>query len=305
MPRAIVVGGSGTFGGIVARAIAARGLAVTLAARRRARAERLAAELAGGRAVSLDAADRLACAAALRGHDVAVLAAGPFSRLGLAFHEAALESACHAVDIAEDRAFVAAVRAMGPRFASKGLAAVTGASALPGVSLALALAARERHGPLRSARVALFVGNDNEKGRASVETIVAQAGRRFAAPGGPRVALRSGFTAPFPPPVGTRTARFIESPELDLFPALLGASGVVEVGVAFERDAIGRALAFLARTWARGPVAAAALAERSAGLSVGALTAPELLGWKALLSELEKDGITVVRGEATSPPRTE
>ncbi|HSB60416.1 MAG TPA: saccharopine dehydrogenase NADP-binding domain-containing protein, partial [Vicinamibacteria bacterium] len=158
---AAVFGGYGVFGSQVARELARLKVMVTVAGRDRARAETLAAALGPGhRWVAADATDAASCRAALAGASVAVHCAGPFSELGTALHAACLEAGVHAVDIADDRRHAAAVRSLGPRFRERGLAAVWGASSLPGLSGALATLAGGDGPPPDAARVVLFIGND-------------------------------------------------------------------------------------------------------------------------------------------------
>src|SRR5688572_19574987 len=129
------------------------------------RAQALAHTLGPGhRAVRADARGLDDCRRALSGARVSVVCAGPFSTLGDAALEAALLEGCHHVDIADDRRYVAAARALGPRFAARGLCVLPGCSSLPAISLALASLAAEGAAAPRRARVTLFIGNDNAKG---------------------------------------------------------------------------------------------------------------------------------------------
>src|SRR5262245_52069863 len=89
LDRAVVFGGYGIFGRLVAAELAAVGAQVRIAGRDAGRAERTAAAL-GGDGISADAEDSSACARALAGAQVAVDCAGPFGRRSLALAEACL-----------------------------------------------------------------------------------------------------------------------------------------------------------------------------------------------------------------------
>lgn len=250
----VVLGGYGVFGSLVCRELARRGVAVRVAGRDHQRAEALARELGPPhRAVPADASDVASCCAALEGARVAVGCAGPFFAVGRALLEACLASGRHYVDIADDREHAARVRALGPALRERALCAVYGASSLPGLSGALALAAREGIAePPERARVTLFIGNDNPKGPAAVASLLGRLGRPIAAPQGILRVFRGRETVLLPPPFGRRAAFDIDSPEYDLFPDLLGVRRV-NVKVGFELRVASLAIAILA--WLRRPLA--------------------------------------------------
>jgi hypothetical protein len=229
MSTAVVFGGYGTFGLHVVRELVRLGIAVVVAGRDARRAEALAAEL--GRPHRWVAADvnRLdECRRALEGRHIAVNCAGPYSAQTTALLDACLEQGCHYADLADDRAYVARVRSYGERFGERGLSAVYGCSSLPGISGALALraAAISTEKP-RHARVSLFIGNNNPKGLAAVQSLMQTLGQPIAAPQGPLRGFRDREVIPFPAPVGPRSTFNVSTPEYDLFPDHLGAASVV------------------------------------------------------------------------------
>jgi hypothetical protein len=235
-----VFGGYGVFGAHVAQALAAAGLPVRIAGRDAEQARSAAASLSGAgqsgpghEGIAADLRDPASCARALTGARVAVCCAGPFSSLPLVLPEACLTAGVHYVDIADDRGWSARLRSLGPRFHDRGLTAACGCSSLPGISGALALLAAESLTAVERARVTLFIGNRNPKGEAAVLSAAAQLGHRFLAPQGPLIGLRGRETVDLPAPFGPRAVLDFESPELDLFPVLLGARSV-RVKVGFE-----------------------------------------------------------------------
>jgi hypothetical protein len=243
----VVFGGSGTFGALVARALAETGLQVRIAGRDGARARDAAATL-GPRheGTSADVNDPASAARALDEARVAVNCSGPFSALTLALPEACLAAGVHHVDIADDRGWFARVHSLDGRFRERGLALACGCSSLPGISGALALLAARRLPAVDRARVTLFIGNRNPKGDAAVRAAVSQLGRPFPAPQGTLVGFHGREPVTLPRPFGRRAVYDWESPELDLFPALLGARDV-RVKVGFEARAATAAFAALAR----------------------------------------------------------
>ncbi len=145
----VIFGGYGTFGAHAARALAAAGLPLRIAGRDAARAASFAAGLGPEHeGIAADANDPASCARALAGARVAVSCAGPFSKMRPALPEACLETGVHYVDIADDRAWTARLRARDGEFRKRGLTAAVGCSSLPGISGALAvLAATSSGGP--------------------------------------------------------------------------------------------------------------------------------------------------------------
>lgn len=248
MSSALVFGGYGTFGALVARELAHRGVAVTIAGRDLARAESFARALgAGHRGIVVDITCPESCRAALRGQRVAVNCAGPFGPFDATLLDACLEVGCHYADIADDRAYAAIVRGKADRFRQRGLAAVYGCSSLPAISGALSLMTAMRHvlsAPAR-ARVTLFIGNDNPKGRAAVRSLVKSLGKAIRVPGGIVRGFRGCEVVRLPAPFGRRAVFDFESPDYDLLPNLLGVRSV-SVKVGFESRLVTYACALLA-----------------------------------------------------------
>ncbi len=253
MKRAVIVGGYGTFGAHVARELAQRGVPLLIVGRDGERAGAFARTLGPEhQGQVLDATSAKSCRAVLAGHSVLVNCAGPFGELDATLLDACLEAGCHYVDITDDRRYAALVRERGPRFAACGLAAIYGCSSLPGISGALALLARAgaKANPAR-ARVTLFIGNNNPKGQAAIQSLLGGLGRPIAAPQGTVYGFRDREVVPLPEPFGPRAVFNFESPEYDLFPELLGVPSV-SVKVGFELRMATYAFALLARLGAGG-----------------------------------------------------
>jgi hypothetical protein len=235
---------------------------VTVAGRDHAQAAAVAAEL-GPRhtAAAVDLTSAAECRAALGGHAVAVCCAGPFSTLGSTLLDACLAERRHYVDIADDRRYVAEVRARDAQFRAVGRVAAYGCSSLPALSGALALAARgeAEPEPPQAARVTLFIGNRNRKGRGAIGSAVAGLGMPVRAPQATLHGFREGESVALPQPFGRRRVYTFESPDYDLLPALVGVAAV-RVKVGFELRLATRFFALLAALGSGyGPRTAAAL----------------------------------------------
>lgn len=248
MTPVVLFGGYGTFGGHVARELARYGLSLTIAGRDARHAAGFASTFGPDhRGIAADVANAADCRKALAGAGVAVHCAGPFRATDTTLLEACLQAGCHYVDITDDREYAAVVRDVGERFAARGLAAVYGCSSLPGISTALAVrAAAGSSNPPDRARVTLFIGNDNPKGRAAVASLVRGLGRPIDAPQGTIRGFRDREVVPLPAPFGRRGVFNFDSPDYDLLPGLVGVRSV-SVKVGFELRLATYAFALLAR----------------------------------------------------------
>ena len=233
--KVIVFGGYGTFGRLVSRELAARGVEVTVAGRDLSKAKALAGELGSGhRGIAANLGDAKSCRETIAGHEVVANCAGPFQKFDATLLDACLDVGCHYTDIADDRAYCATVRQYHDAFAGRRRAAVYGCSSLPAISGALALLLRKEktRTPTR-ARVTLFIGNNNPKGGAAIRSLVSSLGKPIPAPQGILRCFGGREVVPLPPPIGRRAAFDFTSPEYDLFPALVGVEAV-NVKVVFE-----------------------------------------------------------------------
>jgi hypothetical protein len=231
----VLFGGYGTFGVHAARRLAEAGLPLRIAGRDAARAD-----------VVADVNDPSSLQSALSGARVAVNCTGPFSTMTLALPKACLAAGVHYVDIADHRGWIDQLRTLDHEFRERSLTAAVGCSSLPGISGALAILAARRLPSVERARITLFIGNRNPKGEAAVRAAMTQLGRPFPAPQGTLRGFHGRETVTLPPPFGPRGVYDWDSPELDLFPNLLGAREV-RVKVGFEARLATLSFAGLAR----------------------------------------------------------
>jgi hypothetical protein len=247
MTGAVVFGGYGTFGSLVAQELARLGVPVTIAGRDGDKADALARTLGPPhRGVAADVTRAESYRAALRSQAVAVHCAGPFGPFDATVLEACLEARCHYADIADDRTYVNLVRSYDEGFQQRGLTAVYGCSSLPGISGALGLAAAQKVSVrAERARVTLFIGNNNPKGPAAIRSLVGGLGKPIQAPQGVLRGFRDRTIVPLPEPFGPRAVFNFDSPEYDLFAPLLGVRSVV-VKLGFEMQATTYVFALLA-----------------------------------------------------------
>lgn len=217
--KVLLLGATGVFGSRLAR-LAAReeGLALTLAARRLAKLEALAAELPGEQACCALDRDTLT-ARDLEGFDLIIDASGPFQASHSGVIVAAMAARVDYLDLADGRDFVAAF----PRFdevaKGAGVALTTGASSIPALSHAVLDGLTEDWRAIDDIRIGIYPGNRAPRGLSVVEAILSYVGR-------PVRVFRQGSWQDVPgwglthredvPGVGKRWASVCDTPEQDL-----------------------------------------------------------------------------------------
>lgn len=221
MFRVLVIGASGNFGARLVRLLAAEpGVAVVLGGRRRGPLDALAKAIGGGAEVAV--VDRTTVSAqglaALR-LDAVVDASGPFQAMALGVPTAAIAAGIHYVDLADSRAFVAAVPSLDTAAKAAGVAVLSGASSTPALSHAAfdTLCAGWRR--IDTLRVTISPSNRQPRGRAVVDAILSGVGQTLTLWRDGRETRGHGWggTRRVPmPEMGTRWASWCDTPDLDL-----------------------------------------------------------------------------------------
>ena len=230
MKTVTVLGGTGIFGGRIARALAGtEGLSVRVAARDRDRGEAFARGI-GAAFVRAEVEDAASLASAVEGASLVVHAAGPFQRRDYAVARACIERGVHYLDLADAREFVVGIGSLDAEARRHGVFVGSGASSVPTVTHALVEEARREFAAIEEIDLALSPGNQNPRGAATIGAVLRALGAplRVYIDGAWRE--RRGWGDPrvldFPPPVGRRAVRNVAVPDLDLFPVGFGARTV-------------------------------------------------------------------------------
>lgn len=246
--RVLLIGASGVFGSRLAeRAALERGIALTLAARDRAKLDRLAARLGG---LPVRTLDRETIAAAdLAGFDVVLDAAGPFQASAPTVIEAAIAARVPYIDLADGRDFVAAIGAHDAAARAAGISVTAGASSIPALSHAVLDALTARWTAIDRIAVGIFPGNRAPRGLAVVQAILSYVGH-------PVRVWRGGRWSDVPgwgltqrwavPGVGRRWASVCDTPEQDLLVARYRPTDSAEFFAGMELSILHLGLAMLA-----------------------------------------------------------
>ncbi len=236
--RLIVVGGYGVFGGRLARALARwPDTEVIVAGRSLEKAQAFCARH-GGTPLALDRdAPDLAARLARLAPAVVVDAAGPFQLYGTeapALARAAIACGAHYIDLSDDAAFTASIAGLDAAARARGVAVISGASSVPGISSAAVAALSEGFKEILSIESAILHGNRAPRGLSVVRAILAQAGQPLEIRRAGRAEVVRGWSDPRRetlraegvPDLGGRWTSFIGAPDLGLFPDRFRARSV-------------------------------------------------------------------------------
>ena len=180
----LVLGGTGVFGSRICRRLARElGLEVFVGGRSLAAAERLARE------IRRDTPDSVVrpCAVTLPGDlpralgetgaRLVIHTCGPFQGQDTRVAETCIERRVHYLDLADDRAFVASFASLDKAARRKGVMAVSGVSAVPALSFAVAEALRRDMAALESIAIGITPGIRSPRGLAVVAGILSYTGK--------------------------------------------------------------------------------------------------------------------------------
>lgn len=228
MAHVLIVGGYGAFGALLAQRLAREpGLTLTIAGRNRDRAVAYADTLratavAEVRASAVDATSITPEDLRALQADIVVNASGPFQAQDYALARACIAAGCHAIDLADARAFVTGITALDASAKRAGVSVISGASSVPGLSSAVYLALRPRFAAVRELEIYLSPGNHFNPGEATTRSVLGGVG-------GPITMRRDGAAATVYgwqglrrrsiAGIGRRWFGYVDVPDLDLFPA--------------------------------------------------------------------------------------
>lgn len=233
----LVIGGYGVFGGRLSQALARMPQIDLIVAGRSIEAARAFCDQHGGRPLAFDrAAPDLAARIAGAGARVVIDASGPFQAYGddpYALARAAIKAGAHYVDLSDDAAFSAGIGALDQAARGAGVAVISGASSVPGLSSAAVRDLAQGFAEILRIDSVILPGNRAPRGLSVVRAILAQAGRpltlcragrRVTVPGWSG-ARREYLTLDGAKPL-RRWSSYIGGPDLALFPEYFNARTV-------------------------------------------------------------------------------
>lgn len=255
--RILLIGATGVFGSRLAeRTAMEKGIALTLAARDKAKLGALAERLGGLATRTLDR--ETLTAADLADCDVVVDAAGPFQASAPTVIEAAIAARVPYIDLADGRDFVAAIGAHDAVAKAAGISVTCGASSIPALSHAVLDDLTTGWTGIDRIAIGIFPGNRAPRGLAVVRAILSYVGHpvRVWRGGGWTTVPGWGMTHRWAVPgVGRRWASVCDTPEQDLLVARYRPAQSAEFFAGLELGLLHLGLALLSlpvrRGWVR------------------------------------------------------
>lgn len=183
--RVLVIGGYGTFGRWVVESLAqVPNIQVWVGGRNLDQAQLCAVDVgrrtrgAPVHPLCMDATDPdLSRLLIDREIHLVVHTSGPFQGQDYAVAHACIKARCHYIDLADDRTFVAGIRGLNEVARTQGVALISGASSVPGLSSVVVDNFLQNFSQLNSIRHSISPGNQSPRGLATVKAILGYAGR--------------------------------------------------------------------------------------------------------------------------------
>ncbi len=224
--KALILGGYGNFGKRIASALVRSGVPVVIAGRDLARATSFAATLPYGLAepAALDAQADLAPHLTRINPAVVVHTCGPFQSSDYRIAQACIDAGVHVIDLADGRDFVTGITALDAQARARGVAVISGASTVPGLSSAVVEHFRHEFSELHKLRFGISPGQRAERGLATTQGILTYVGkplRSFPGDSAPSYGWQGVYRQAFPT-LGTRWMANCDIPDLDLLPQRYG-----------------------------------------------------------------------------------
>lgn len=225
MRTVLILGGYGNFGKRIAAALAAKGIDIIIAGRSADKAKTLADSLGTqARYAAFDANTDLADQIARLKPAVVVNTCGPFQEADYRIAETCIEAGTNYVDLADGRDFVTGIASLDEHAKAAGVAVVSGASTVPGLSSAVL----EQYAPFLSRidRLSFGIspGQRAERGLATTRGIMSYVGRPLKPFPGfrqPAFGWQDLYRQEYPV-LGKRWMANCEIPDLDLLPSRYG-----------------------------------------------------------------------------------
>ncbi|MHB8534913.1 MAG: saccharopine dehydrogenase family protein [Sulfuricaulis sp.] len=252
--RILVLGGYGTFGRRISRAIAAIPSAECIVGGRH---PQRATPVTGENitTITVNIHDPASLRLALEGMFAVVNTVGPFQTGDYTVAEACAIRGIHYVDLADARAHVENITRLNRRAEQRQCLIVSGASSVPAVSAALVDMLAPEFDRISEIHTCISPGNRNPHGLASVRAILSYTGNPIRLKEKGRWRYAYGWSeaekVKFPRPVGKRRVYLCDVPDLDLFPARYGAQ-TVTFRAGLELNLFNYGLAMLGRMRRRG-----------------------------------------------------
>jgi hypothetical protein len=228
MLHVLILGGYGNFGGILSRSLAVvPNIRLTLAGRSLEKAQHfiethLQQAASPVQAAVLDAHDtNLQVRLTNLAPDLVIHTSGPFQGQDYHVAESCIRAGIHYIDLADGRRFVSDFAQLDALAKAHDVLAVSGASTLPALSTAVIEHFKDQFLHLTQLEYAISLGNQSERGLATVEAILSYTGKAFTTRIQGKMQSVTGWQRlhrmVFAVPLGRRWLANCDIPDLSLF----------------------------------------------------------------------------------------
>jgi hypothetical protein len=224
--RVLILGGYGNFGKRIAKGLTRSGVSVIVAGRSRDKAKRLKQQLPSGlvESVGFDVSKGLDEQLAKLNPKVVINTCGPFQDSDYAAAEACIRQNVHYVDLADGRDFVTGISKLNTKAIDSGIAVISGASTVPGLSSAVLEHFKNEFSKISSLRYGISPGQKAERGLATTQAILSYVGKPLKPfPSGKKSVYgwQDIYSQNYPG-LGRRWMASCDIPDLDLLPERYG-----------------------------------------------------------------------------------
>ena len=260
----LVLGGYGAFGArlctLLSRTV---GITIHIAGRSlgaaSAAAHRLRERGARAAEVNRDAIDDVVAYVRANGITVVVDAVGPFHGRTYELALAIAGEGAHAIDIADDRSYVAGIRRLDAEARSRDALIVTGASTVPALSAAVVVHLMKELESLDAVEIGISPGQKSARGLSTVRSVLSYCGKPIPAVRNGRPTTVRGWgdlsRHQYPTPVGGRWLSNVDLPDVALLPEQYPGIETVTVKAGLELSVLHLGLSMLSTLVARGAFA--------------------------------------------------
>ena len=223
--RVLILGGTGNFGGYIARALASDpAIELVVAGRSEDKAQAFARGLGAAnpaQGAALDIGGNFAEALAALRPAMVIHTVGPFQQQDYRVAQAAIAAGAHYCDLADARAFVCGIGALDEAARAAAVAVIAGASSVPCLTAAYLDDAVSDFASIESVDYGITAAQQTNRGLGTATAILSYVGRPFTMLRGRamrRVHGWQGLHAVTYPELGRRWFGACDIPDLDLFP---------------------------------------------------------------------------------------
>jgi hypothetical protein len=225
-PTAVVLGGYGTFGRLIAASLAKHAdVRVIVAGRNSAAAAGLCRSLGAANVepvaldcTSLDFPQRLGALSP----SVVIDTVGPFQARSYSVARACVEIGAHCLDLADGREYVTGIATLNDAARARGVLVASGVSTCPAISTAVADELTRDLDAVESLELGIAPGQKAPRGLATTRAVLSYCGQPIPSFSNGRWGTRRGWSGAtrraYPAPVGHRWLAQVDLPEIGLWP---------------------------------------------------------------------------------------